>query len=523
MMGGAFPGIPSIEQLFSGVKILSPVPSVENYSRLVSDSRKVSSGDIFVCLAEQQPEQEAYIEQALAKQASIVVLDSAGFSGDLEKIVLVEGLSRCLSQIAGNYYGHPSKRMSLLGVTGTNGKSTVCSWVEQLFQLNEVAAASIGTLGVSCGEKQLLEPDGMTTRDAIRAQETVSRCKEAGAEMIAMEVSSHGMDQYRVEAVCFAVALCTNFSRDHLDYHLTETEYWQAKKRLFDLPGIRCAVLNIDDEKGRELARELSTKMQVIKFSAHGDQQADIFLSDLDYRDGFHLTLNLGQQAGPNLGIQSALKLKGGQVQLHLPQMTAEFELSNLLAALAATSAMGLPLQSAIDKVAQLKAVPGRLQMTTSIDGSKVFVDYAHTPDAISRVLAALRVSKPKLLLVVLGCGGDRDAGKRPEMARVAITHADRLIITSDNPRSEDASKIEQDMLLGVEDLSRVDCITDRREAIRFAIEQCPGNSCVAILGKGHESTQIIGDWQLPFSDIEVVEDVIAELRLETKKNGGES
>ncbi len=521
MMGGATHSMTATEQLFGGVKTLFSVPLVERFCGLISDSRRISSGDVFVCLTAEQSDQEAHIEEALAKHASLVVLDStyssnSSFGPSVSRsasAVFVEDLDRSLSQIAGNYYGHPSKGMPLIGVTGTNGKSSVCAWIEQLFALNKVPAASIGTLGISCDGSQLLEADGMTTRDAIRAQETVSLCKEAGAEIVAMEVSSHGMDQYRVEALCFDVALFTNFSRDHLDYHGTESEYWRAKKRLFDLPGIRCAVLNVDDEKGRELAHELSAKMQVIKFSAQGDEQADIYLSGVNYRDGFRATLNIGKQA--------TLELEGRQAQLHLPQMTAEFELSNLLAALAATSAVGLPLQSAVEKVTDIKSVPGRLQMTAIYDGSRIYVDYAHTPDAVGRVLAGLRASKPSQLIAVLGCGGNRDAGKRPEMARAALSQADRLVITSDNPRSESPSQIERDMLLGVDDLSRVECIADRREAIQFAITQSPKDACIAILGKGHESIQIIGDQQIPFSDVKVVGDVIA-LLTQSPKSGGE-
>lgn len=408
----------------------------------------------------------------------------------------VADLPRQLSLIAGNHWGHPSQKMSLVGVTGTNGKSTVCSWIEQILQSNGQAAASVGTLGVHACGRQLLDADGMTTRDAIKAQEVLAQCVEAGANKLAIEVSSHGLDQFRIESVCFAVALFTNFTRDHLDYHGSEEEYWQAKKRLFDLPGIRCAVVNIDDEKGRGLAEELVGKMQVLTFSIEGREQADFFLTAVSYADGFHATFHSGDV----------------EQKVHLPQLIAEFELSNLLAAIAASTALDLPLDSALSTVSQLQPAKGRLQLAAKYSNTRIYVDYAHTPDAVARVLAALKASNPEQLIAVLGCGGDRDAGKRPEMARAALSHADRLVITSDNPRSEDPADIERDMLKGVEDMDLVDCISDRRQAIRFAIEQAVPGSCIAVLGKGHESVQIISERQYEFDDAQVAQELVAEL-----------
>ena len=503
----------SVADLFCGMDFKGFLSDETQVTGLCLDSRQISSGDLFFCLSEDEEKQVRSIEQALEKGAEAVVFDPSinESLGDrfLEKALLIEGLAQKMSAIAGNYYGHPSKGLSIAGVTGTNGKTTVCSWVEQLFALNGLSAGSIGTLGVQVDGVQIVEPDGMTTRDPIRAQEVVALSAAAGAQRLAMEVSSHGMAQYRTEAICFAVAVFTNFSRDHLDFHGNECDYWNAKKRLFELPGIGCAVLNIDDEKGRELAHELSGKMQLIKFSAEGDEQADIYLSNITFNKGFCAQINSR--------LDNALQKEG----IFLPQMSAEFELSNLLAAVSTAAALGLPFKKCIAQLDKLKPAKGRLELVGELNNSKVYVDYAHTPDAVARVLSALSKSKPQQLIAVLGCGGDRDIGKRPEMAKAVLQNADRLIITSDNPRSEDPHKIAADMLAGVQDLSQVTSILDRQEAIEVALKGAPEGACVAILGKGHERLQIVGERVIDFDDAQVAKEVIARLGGEVACSSG--
>ena len=492
-----------LDRLLEGVRYRASMPMSTGFDGLASDSRDVRPGQIFACI-EAGDLGASYVTEALGKGAvAALVEESSSVQGG--QIVGVENLGENLSQIAGNFYGHPSQHLAVVGVTGTNGKSTVCSWIEQLLELSGRAAGSIGTLGVHVRGEQLIEPDGMTTRDAVRAQQVLKFCRDAGAEAIAMEVSSHGMHQHRVESICFGVALFTNFSRDHLDYHETENEYWQAKRRLFDLPGIRCAVVNFDDPKGRELSDELESSMELIRFSIEGRQQADIYLTEVELDQGFRARLNS----------------KWGCSDIYVPQMTAEFELSNMLAALAATCYLGVPLEQAVSKLAELQPARGRLELVGSFNESKIYVDYAHTPDAVTRVLSALKATTTNQLICVLGCGGDRDAGKRPLMAQAALHESDRLVITSDNPRGEAQDQIERDMLRGVEDLTKVDAIQDRRAAIKFAIENAGENSCIAVLGKGHEVGQIFADRLEAFSDIDVVKELLEELRLETSTRGG--
>ena len=480
-----------LDRLLAGVRYRASLSASTSVVGLTSDSRQVESGQAFACL-EQGANQTNYVSDALARGA-VAALVEEGSELEGSEIVGINNLRGNLSQIAGNFYGHPSQYMKVVGVTGTNGKSSVCSWIEQLLEQNGKAAGSIGTLGAhACGE-QILEADGMTTRDAVRAQQVLKFCRDAGAEAVAMEVSSHGLDQGRVESICFAVALFTNFSRDHLDYHRTEENYWRAKKRLFELPGIRCAVINIDDAKGRELALELQGTMEVIRFSIEGRQEADIALNDLKFDRGY----------------TAELKSKWGVFPIHLPQMKAEFELSNLLAAFAAATCLGVPAEQMASKLSDLKPALGRMDLVGSHRGSEIYVDYAHTPEAVERVLSALRATTAQRVIAVLGCGGDRDRGKRALMAKAALQQADLLVITSDNPRGEDQSQIERDMLEGVEDLGRVECIPDRKEAIHFAIENSVPGSTVAVLGKGHESGQIFADRVEPFSDIQVVQKVL--------------
>ena len=512
-----------LAQVFAGVDYSTRLPASVKFSGLSSDSRRVRSGDAFVCLPSDSQLQKKYIAQAISSGARAVVLDSAsnneGSCTD-EDLVLVDQLDRNLSRLAGNYFQHPATKATIAGVTGTNGKSSVCHWVEQLFALNGRPSGSVGTLGVHACGTQLVEADGMTTRDAIRAQEVLALCAEVGVQALAMEVSSHGMAQYRVEDIKFSVAVFTNFSRDHLDYHGSEAEYWEAKKRLFSLPGVDCAVLNIDDEKGRQLAFELAPHMQIIKFSAEGDEQADLYLTEVSQGQGFRATLNLS----PNLNSDTPKKSprERGSIRgltdeisitkssLCLPNLSASFELSNLLAAVSAAIAMGLPPQLAIDRCGDLHPARGRMQLAATVDDTKIYVDYAHTPDAVSHVLSALAKSANKLI-VVLGCGGDRDVGKRPLMTRAALKYAERLIITSDNPRSEDPESILRDMLVGLENKDPITSVIDREEAIRFAIETAPNGSCIAILGKGHEAIQIIGDEEYLFDDAAIAAGIAAE------------
>lgn len=482
-----------LDRLLAGVRYRASLPVSTSVNGLVSDSRKVESGQAFACL-ERGENQRVYVSDALSRGAVAALVDeSSALEGN--EIVGVDDLRNNLSQIAGNFYDHPSQHMAVVGVTGTNGKSSVCSWIEQLLELSGKAAASIGTLGVHACGKQVLEADGMTTRDAVRAQQVLKFCRDAGAEAVAMEVSSHGLHQARVESISFAVALFTNFSRDHLDYHRSEEEYWQAKKRLFELPGIRCAVINIDDAKGRELAGELHGVMEVIRFSIEGRSDADLALSDLRFDQGY----------------TAELRSKWVSASISLPQMKAKFELSNLLAALAAALCLGVPAEQAISKLPKLKSARGRMDLVGSYRGSDIFVDYAHTPEAVELVLSALRETAANEVVAVLGCGGDRDRGKRALMAKAALQHADRLVITSDNPRGEDQAQIESDMLEGVEDLGRVKCIPDRKQAIRFAIDNSAPGSSIAILGKGHESGQIFADRVEPFSDIQVVQEALLD------------
>lgn len=486
----------NLNRLLEGVRYRATMPLSTGFDGLASDSRDVRPGQVFAC-TERGDLGASYVTEALGKGAVAALVEgSSSIQGG--QIVGVENLGENLSQIAGNFYGHPSQHLAVVGVTGTNGKSTVCSWIEQLLELSGRAAGSIGTLGVHARGEQLIEPDGMTTRDAIRAQQVLKFCRDAGAEAIAMEVSSHGMHQHRVESICFAVALFTNFSRDHLDYHETENEYWQAKKRLFGLPGIRCAVVNFDDPKGRELSDELEGSMELIRFSIEGRAQADIYLTEVEFDQGF----------------RAQLHSKWGSSSIYVPQMTAEFELSNLLAALAATCHMGLPLEQAVSKLAELQPARGRLELVGSFNRTKIYVDYAHTPDAVKRVLSALKATAPNQLICILGCGGDRDAGKRSLMTQAALDESDLLIITSDNPRGEAQDQIERDMLKGVQDQTKVNCIQDRRAAIKFAIENSGENACIAVLGKGHELGQIFADRVEPFSDIDVVKELLEEIRL---------
>ncbi len=481
----------NLAQCLTQVESLGPVNGALQLSGICSDSRQIKPGDLFVSLS--AADSCTHLRQAFRQGAAAALIDSKVScdlaADDSAKLVPVDNLSAQASLIAGNFFDHPSRRMRLVGITGTNGKTSLCKWLEFLLCRCGMSAASLGTLGVShCGD--LLQPaDGMTTRDAIESQRWLSECREAGAEVCAMEVSSHGLQQGRVAAVHFNMALFTNFTRDHLDFHGSEEAYWQAKRRLFDMPDLEVVLVNLDDARGCMLADELRDRVRVVGFSSRGHKDAQLSAINAVF--------------SPSLQFQ--LQWQGQLIEFKAPWLVAEFELSNLCAALAVAMELGASVEDLYRAVAELKPARGRLQPVGRVGGSTLYVDYAHTPDAVQNSLQALRASAPGQLLAVLGCGGDRDPGKRPLMAAAALTSADRLLITSDNPRSESAQQIADDMMRGVpgDKLDCVDLCLDRARAIEQSVAMMSDGYSVALLGKGHETCQLVGSEKQHFSDIE--------------------
>ena len=465
------------------------------------DSRRLAAGELYACTADTN-RCSAFNQQAAQLGAGAIVInaDSAAVVlADSEiPCIRVSGLQRNLSRIAGNYYRHPSQNLRVIGITGTNGKTTLSVWLEKLLNAGGQITASMGTLGVSLAGEKLADVDGMTTRDAVTTQQLLSRCLEQGAETVAMEVSSHGLVQHRVEDVSFAVAVFTNLTRDHLDFHGSEQAYWQAKKSLFEFPSLSCAVVNLDDERGRELAAELKPRMKVVGYSIAGQIDAEFSV--------------VRRQTG--LGLDATAKTPWGEIRLHAPHLFADHELSNLCAAVAVAGVCGIDVADLSAAIADLQGAPGRMQWVGSVGTARIYVDYAHTPDAIERTLSALRSIASGRVLAVFGCGGDRDRGKRPLMTAAALRHADELVVTADNPRNEDAQQIIDQMLEGLAagELSRIQRVSDRAEAIRASLARAQPGDVIAILGKGHEDYQIVGNQVLQFSDVEVARSQILSM-----------
>ncbi|KZX50826.1 UDP-N-acetylmuramoyl-L-alanyl-D-glutamate--2,6-diaminopimelate ligase [Stutzerimonas frequens] len=453
---------------------------------LTLDSRKVRGGDLFLAVPGLQQDGRDHVADAIARGAAAVAYESEGLAEPLAGaavMVPVLHLSNQLSAIAGRFYGEPSRNLRLVGVTGTNGKTSVSQLIAQALDRLGEPCGIIGTLGN--GFHGQLEQGRHTTPDAIGVQATLASLKQEGAKAVAMEVSSHGLDQGRVAALDFDVAVFTNLSRDHLDYHVTMDAYGAAKARLFDFPCLRCRVVNIDDGFGRELAgREHESRL--ITYSLE-DPSAYLFCAEARLDDD---------------GIHARLITPQGERSLRSP-LLGRFNVSNVLAAVGALLGMDYPLDEILNVLPELEGPTGRMQRLGGGDHPLVVVDYAHTPDALEKVLTALRPHARGRLLCLFGCGGDRDSGKRPLMAEVAERLADGIVVTDDNPRNEAPERILDDIRSGFVNPETVTFVHGRAQAIAGLIAAANADDVVVLAGKGHEDYQEIRGERLPFSDIE--------------------
>ncbi len=457
---------------------------------LTLDSRAVRPGDLFCALRGLRHDGRDFLPAAAAAGAAAALVDVPCAPSHLPTIP-VPALSRRLSGIAGRFYGHPSRALRVTGITGTNGKTTCCQLLAQLFTALEAPAGVIGTLGAGLVGAPLADTGG-TTPDAIVTQRLLAELRAAGARRVVMEVSSHSLVQHRVAAVRFHTALFTNLSRDHLDYHRDMAAYREAKAMLFHQPDLECAVINLDDAAGQAIAGALPVGVQRLGYALDGRAELRVVQAD------FSAT-----------GIRARIDTPWGVGELISPLIGA-FNLANLLAVVAAACAQGFALDAVLAAVPRLRAAPGRMEEVGA--APRVVVDYAHTPDALAQVLAALRTATRGRLWCVFGCGGDRDRGKRPQMGAIAGQGADRLVLTSDNPRGEDPQSILDEILIGLPTRSRhaVAVMPDRRQAIEHAIAAAAPEDCVLIAGKGHETWQEIRGVRWPFDDAAVARAALA-------------
>lgn len=506
-------------------KLLKGLVEIEtdvDVNGLTLDSRKVNPGDAFIALHGANQHGIAHAWQATASGAKAVIYDPAGLDREPSQVrdavsVAVPELSKHLGAIAAEFYGHPSRQLAVIGITGTNGKTTCSQLIAEVLS----DCGVIGTLG--WGEPGRLTPTLNTTPDALAIQDMLQQFVLSKKHAVAMEVSSHGLQQGRVNAVDFTGAVFTNLSRDHLDYHGDMDRYLQAKLGLFTNPALGFAVINLDDPSSSAVLQILADGVRRWTFSATGQRVAgaeSIIAENIRHgAEGIHFDA-----------------VWGGQKTEAFTPLVGAFNLDNVLAVLGVLLAMEVPFREAVARLANLKAIVGRMEKFGGEDKPTVFVDYAHTPDALEKVLKAAKGRGR--LWVVFGCGGNRDKGKRPEMGRIAETWADRVIITDDNPRSEPPTAIINDILAGCQSkdaegreaqgeqtapafgefsttgtsaiVEKVTVINDRTTAIRTVIKQAAKQDCVMIAGKGHENYQEINGIKMPFSDQDIVKQTLA-------------
>ncbi len=452
---------------------------------LALDSRKVRAGDLFLAVPGAKVDGRNHIADALQRGAAAVAYEVEGATvlpiTDVP-LIPVKGLTAQLSDIAGRFYGDPSRHLNLVGVTGTNGKTSVSQLIAQALDLLGQHCGILGTLGT--GFYGALQSGMLTTPDPIAVQASLADLKKAGAKAVAMEVSSHGLDQGRVTALAFDVAVFTNLSRDHLDYHGTMQAYGAAKAKLFGWADLSCRVINIDDEFGRQLAAE-QHESRLLTYSQE-DSSAYLYCRDARFSDD---------------GVRATLVTPQGEHHLRAP-LLGRFNLSNLLAAVGALLGMDYPLDEILRVLPQLEGPAGRMQRLGGGARPLVVVDYAHTPDALEKVLLALRPHAKGQLLCLFGCGGDRDRGKRPLMAEVVERLADGVLVTDDNPRTEDPARIFDDIRVGFVAADKVRFVAGRGLAIAELIAGASADDVIVLAGKGHEDYQEINGERHDFSDL---------------------
>ena len=495
-----------------------------NIARLVTDSRDIKHGDTFVAYPGEKADGRQHIAQAIALGANAVVWEARDFNWNPAWQIpnlAVADLRHYAGDIAAHVYGQPSEKLWMVGITGTNGKTSCSHWVAQMFSALGKKSALIGTLGN--GFSGDLKPTLNTTPDAIHLQGLLADYVAQAAQAVAMEVSSHALEQGRVNGVYFDVALLTNLSRDHLDYHGNMQHYAAAKRRLFDWQQLKYAVLNLDDEFGVELAEQLqdgtSPSPQSSPASGRGDEREKQHL--IPEVVGYGLSdaaLALAERLGLRMVYGGALRMdaQGFTMQVHSSWGSGEmrstllgrFNAANLLGVLATLLVSDVTLSDGLRELAQVSAVAGRMQTLGGSGRPSVVVDYAHTPDALEKVLQALHevaASNKGKLICVFGCGGDRDRGKRPMMGVVAEKLADICIVTSDNPRSENPRNIIDAIVSGMNGM-KYQVVEDRAQAITQAIRSARAMDTVLVAGKGHETYQEISGVKYPFSDVEVAQ-----------------
>lgn len=478
-----------LEQLLHGLTAAA-LPRDCHVEGLCLDSRKVQRGDLFIALSGSRDQGANHIAQAVERGAVACLVDAQ--VEDIAQhsigvpVIGVPQLRTAVGTIAARFHGNPSRNLFIVGITGTNGKTSVSQFVAQALTV-DAPCGVVGTLG--SGMYGALQSTGHTTPDVVTLHGQLAEMRRAGATAVAMEVSSHGLDQQRVAGIEFDVAVFTNLSHEHLDYHGDMVAYALAKRRLFQSAGLKHAVLNLDDDVGLRWYAELRDQVACIGYG---------FDKALRRIEGMVLLGSELELTTQGLAFNVSGPWGSGRIATGL---LGRFNASNLLAALAVLLAKGMEFDVALQRLNQVRTVPGRMERFGAAGQAVVVVDYAHTPDALEKVLEGLRAHCQGTLWCVFGCGGDRDRAKRPLMGQLAESLADRVILTDDNPRSEVPAEIIADIQRGMKEADAAIVIGDRAQAIAQAISMAKVGDIVLVAGKGHETEQLVGNRVLPFSD----------------------
>lgn len=451
------------------------------------NAQKVVPGDLFIAFAGANTHGISYLEQAISNGA-VAVLSDKKIEASIPSFIHPKP-REIVGAISAWLYGHPFESLKAVGITGTNGKTTTANLVKQIWQLNSIKSGLIGTLGVEIADEKL--ESARTTPEADDLQAIAAAMVEQGCKNLVMEVSSHAIDQGRIKGAKYEVVAFSNLTQDHLDYHLSMENYFQAKANLFATEYAKAAVINIDDSYGKKLSKQV--KIPVVTVSRK-DSTADWYLAKADIKNGLY---------------QVEIKSKSGESLSENFALLGDYNLDNLLLAVAIVSSAGLSLDKIAPTISKLQSVPGRLESVNAGQKFTALVDYAHTPDAVERVIATVKSATSGKIIGVLGCGGDRDASKRSLMGHALFNGCDLAIFTSDNPRSESAEAILKQMTAGI-DLGKKGLVEiDRKSAINLAVENAQSGDVVLLMGKGHESGQEVNSVVTPFDDrVELAESI---------------
>jgi len=469
--------------------------------RLTIDSRRSGPGSLFFALPGLQKDGSSFVDEAVARGAvAVIAQGSRGLGPARVAYVEVDNPRLALASVSRSFYESPDEAIGLVGITGTNGKTTVAHTLQYLLSHDGSKIGRIGTVSYDLVDREL--PSFRTTPEAPDLCELLAQMKGFGCSRAVMEVSSHGIDQFRIAGLRFETALFLNLTRDHLDYHGDMESYYLVKRCLFTGeigPKPKKAIVNIDDPYGERLSEELPSEMDLVRFSV-GNTSADLFATDLEL--------------GPR---RSKFKISwSGEIREVETSLIGRYNVSNVLAALATALSMGADLDRLLDRVARFSGIPGRMERLAIDEPFVALVDYAHTADALRNALGMLREVTKGRLLVVFGCGGDRDRGKRSPMTEAVLELSDHSWATADNPRNEPLDQIFDDMKAVVREGDPIEFVPDRRRAIELALRAAGPGDCLLIAGKGHESFQEFGDTVVPFDDRKVAEELV-----EIRKIGG--